>query len=103
MSATEHACLTFRCDGCGATAEHDEGFTPHFDSRASAVADGVFEDWDMPADADGPDLCPECVCTRAGHTPDAPLQLDGGRVLHFCQRCGRSIGAPDPQPAGELS
>lgn len=90
MSATEHACLTFRCDGCGATAERDEGFTPHFGSRAAAAADWVFEDWEI-ADADGPDLCPDCVCVRDGHDPDAPLTLGNGRVLHFCRRCGNSI------------
>jgi len=71
MSIRIKHCLTIYCDGCGKGPEdfNDEGWTPHYDSVADAVAALVDESdqdfsygWLMSATEH---VCPRCRAKRA--------------------------------------
>lgn len=75
-----HTCYAVACTVCGAGTDIDDEYTPHFPTRADALAYWTsMQSWSV-----GPTgmRCPACTCTADGHAWDEPF---GGWVQ--CQHC----------------
>lgn len=89
MSARATTCVVIVCDGCRREHEWEDCRPYHWASRKEA-ADSEREDggdWEIPTGAEGPDLCPACVCARDGHRWGDPIR-GNVRAIQVCRRCG---------------
>lgn len=114
MTAIRHSLIEIRCDHCDKPMERDDEGVLLWDTRAQAADSyGIAKEpddlgrWEIPADTNGPDLCPDCICARDGHLPDT-LNVTSPRTgapLVVCQRCQRFLPTANefaPVPATEL-
>ena len=100
MTAEAHNLVAIRCDTCDTVLEDGDQGIILWESRAEAAkwldVDGdpeAVDRWEIPADSDGPDVCPVCICKRDGHIPDV-LDVTSSRTglpLVVCQRCSHFL------------
>ncbi len=98
MTARAVNCVVIVCNGCGVEHEFEDDRPNHWPSRKEAAkcereADGR---WEIPADTEGPDLCPDCVCKRDGHQMGEWIS-GTVRAIRFCDHCTHSeitVGVP---------
>lgn len=101
MSIRIKHCIVITCDVCGATAEDEDGGTPHFhnlDDAQEFIAGDDEHHWLFTPKEH---VCPSCrarrACQVAGHRWDEWRQVDMRGIpvtVRFCWRCSeREIAA----------